>query len=126
MTIHDRDKYRDAAWDWGILDGCFGKGKIRPSDIDGVVERNGHFLFIEAKPPSKELSTGQSILFERLAAKPDITVLILWGEKEKPEEMWVVGFEKQTCTLQGVRRFCRSWYTFANCEVSQWAPEKER
>ena len=123
MTIQDRDKYRDAAWDWDILDGCFGKGKIRPSDIDGVVERNGHFLFLEAKPQGKELGTGQRILFERLAAKPDITVLVLWGEKEQPEEMWIVGFDKQPCTLEDVRHYCRRWFAFANREVAQWTKE---
>lgn len=111
MTIVDPNKYRDAAWDWGILNGCFGDGRIRPSDIDGVVEKGGHFLFIEAKPPGKPLGKGQELLFEALASlSPKVTVLVLWGEKEQPTEMWHVGHPRRSCSLQDVREFCRAWY----------------
>jgi len=34
--------------DWGFLDNSF-SGKIRVSDIDGIVEVNGHLLILEWK-----------------------------------------------------------------------------
>jgi hypothetical protein len=83
MTIRNKSAYMDALWDWGFLDDCFAYG-IKVSDIDGVVERNGHMLFIEAKPPKKKLSRGQLILFSNLA-RSGFCVMVLWGEPNKPE-----------------------------------------
>lgn len=114
MTITNKDKYRDAAWDWGILMDCFGDGNIRPSDIDGIVEKNHHFLFIEAKPRDKEIATGQAILFQHLARLPRVTVLILWGNVDDPTVMETVGLARpQSCSLEDVRHFCGVWYSHA-------------
>jgi hypothetical protein len=41
MTINKLDAYVAGLWDWVCLDGCFGDTKIRPTDIDGLVERRG-------------------------------------------------------------------------------------
>lgn len=87
---------------------------IRPSDVDGIVEKHGHFLFLEAKPPNKELSTGQRIVFENLARLPGTTVVVLWGQPAKPIRMWVVGEQPRTCNIEDVRTFCQMWYDFAN------------
>jgi len=129
MPIIDRNKYRDAAWNWDILGGCFA-GKIRPCDIDGVVERRGHFLFIEAKPPRKAISSGQALMLCRLAELPKVTVLIIWGETDQPEEMQVVGELAKRCTLQDVRQFCKDWYERAEQDADspcaeQWVPKGE-
>ena len=51
MTINDPVKFCAGLWDWGILNGCFGDTLIKPTDIDGFVERNGKFLFFETKSP---------------------------------------------------------------------------
>ncbi len=114
MGIKNRDAYRDAAWDWDWLKGCFGSGLIRPSDIDGVVERHGAFLFLEAKPAGKEIGMGQRILLEALARLPQVTVLILWGEPEKPGEMEVIGRKRVQCDRDDVIAFCRHWFDRAN------------
>lgn len=50
--------------------------KIRPTDIDGVVEINNHFLFLEQKGEGVPVPAGQLLMFKRLAAKPNITVVI--------------------------------------------------
>ena len=51
---------------WEIFNECFIPTKIKITDIDGVVERNGWFLFIELKERKKEIPTGQHILFEKI------------------------------------------------------------
>ena len=113
--LRDRNKYRDAAWDWSILEGCFG-GRIRPSDIDGIVERNGKFLVLEAKPPGYVFRGGQSILFKRLAQQSNFTVLVLWGEVNQPTAMQVWGEKQQACSLTDVRAFCQGWFDWADAQ----------
>ncbi len=64
--------------DWAIFNECFSPTKIKISDIDGVVEHNGWFLFIEVKQYNKKIPQGQDILFEKLTEISDrITVLLL-------------------------------------------------
>lgn len=84
MAIRHIEEYTRAIWDWGWLDPCFAPTRIRVSDIDGVVERGGHVLFLEAKGirPSGELvelTTGQKILHKRLLATGCISIIVLWG-----------------------------------------------
>jgi hypothetical protein len=118
MTIQNKKAFLDALWDWGFLDECFARG-IRISDIDGAVERNGHLLFIEAKPLGKQLSTGQSIMFSQLASN-GFTVLILWGECNKPVEMmiWIPHqanpLKKRDADEAKVKEFVRKWFTWAD------------
>lgn len=50
--------------------------KIRPTDVDGVVEINGHFLFLEEKGPGVMLQFGQMLMFRRLAERPNVTVVV--------------------------------------------------
>ena len=59
-------------------------GNCSPSDIDGVIERNGHVLLIEWKTGHADIPTGQHITFETFAFKRGIPVLVIWGE---PREM---------------------------------------
>lgn len=49
---------------------------IRPTDIDGVVEINGSFLFLEEKGPGVPLQFGQMLMFRRLAERPNVTVVV--------------------------------------------------
>lgn len=108
----------DALWDWGFLDDCFKRG-IRVSDVDGAVERNGHVLFIEAKPPNKELSVGQSIMFSQLAQN-GFSVLILWGETNKPQEMmiWIPHqanpLKRRKTDETAIKEIVRKWFVWAD------------
>ena len=117
--IKSRVKAAEALWDWGMFDGCFGKSKIAASDIDGVIERKHHFLFIEGKPLMSNgrivpLKRGQKLTYERLSMKPDCTVLLLWGEPSQPGKMQdIVGgaYSKLVdCTVEDVREFVSNWY----------------
>lgn len=87
MTINNEKVFLDGLWDWGCLDGCFGETKIAPTDIDGFVERNGHFLVLETKHPNTRIPYGQEITFKEMIKTGLFTVVIIWGEKNIPEEI---------------------------------------
>ena len=121
-TFNHQCKHQDGCWiatnaaPFGLLQDCFG-GKIRPTDIDGVVERNGEFLFFEWKRNYIPLPTGQRILFERLSAKPGITVFVVWHDTDAPGSITKAGLfkngrykgEKET-DLTGLRKACSQWF----------------
>lgn len=72
---------RNALTDWAIFNECFSPTRIMISDIDGVVERYGQFLFIEVKQNKKSIPAGQKILFENLTRNaPHISVLVLFAD----------------------------------------------
>ncbi|HEY9408622.1 MAG TPA: hypothetical protein VIP77_03485 [Jiangellaceae bacterium] len=50
-------------------------GKVRPTDVDGMVEINDHFLFIEEKKPTESWDDGQRIALKRLSRRERVTVL---------------------------------------------------
>jgi len=69
----------------GAFDDCF-PGKIGMSDVDGVVEISGHFLFLEWKAEGGSVSTGQRIMYERLTALSDkMTVIVVNGHPRTME-----------------------------------------
>lgn len=113
MTINNWEKYKATHWDWACLDGCFDRG-ISPSDVDGIVEVNGKFLLLETKSPTARLSTGQHRMFNNFPG----TVLVIWGEPEKPEEMMSIFHGKSqrrnAATLSGVRDFVGRWFRWAD------------
>ena len=71
---------------WAVFNECFAGTRIRITDVDGVVERNGKFLFIEVKQNTKTILTGQKILFEKLTENaPHISVLLLYAHNVSKE-----------------------------------------
>lgn len=109
MTIQNDEAFLAGLWDWAIVGRCFG-GKIVPTDIDGIVERNGHFLVIEAKSKDARVPNGQAIMFSRLTALKEFTVVIVWGDKNNPVKMQVWGEEQKVATLEDFQKFCQNWY----------------
>jgi len=120
MTINNPDAYVAGIWDWGILGGCFGQTKIEPADVDGLVERNGKFLLIEAKGPTADLKQGQRITYEALQKTGVFSILIVWGDTNKPErmELWTrsdkVIYNK--AGLQKFREIVSKWFAWADGE----------
>ena len=120
MNLRSRDAYRDAAWDWSCLDGCFG-GRIRPTDIDGAVERRGHLLFLEAKSEDGLIPTGQEILFKSLSRKPFVDVVVFFGKRE-PElvvnriEVFRAGKRHvvPSASLDRLRKMVSAWFQHAD------------
>jgi len=82
--------YRDSLPDWTPLNDCFPRAGIRVSDIDGMVEVSGHFLFIEWKHPNLDVPEGQLRALQRLSNLPRCTVLIVWGVTTSNPEKWQV------------------------------------
>ena len=63
-----------------------------PSDIDGVIERNGVFLFMEWKRPLEDMKVGQEKMLISLAKKPDVFVVRITGEQSE-SMTHIYGFE---------------------------------
>lgn len=59
---------------WDDLIECFPRG-IRPTDIDGMVEINDHFLFLEEKCAGKGPDEGQRRALQRLASRSGVMVV---------------------------------------------------
>lgn len=114
MTINNPTKFLETIWDWGILDGCFGETRIRPTDVDGLVERNHHYLLLEAKSPGVEVSAGQMRTYENFVQDAPATVIIIWGETNRPERLRVftkhINQEFNPANLQKLRDIVTEWY----------------
>lgn len=117
MTINSAHRYLDGVWDWGILDGCFGDSKVRPMDVDGYIERNGHKLFLECKAPGVELSHAQFSALRSLVTDGH-SLLILWGHRDQPTKLrLLVGRTDRTeedIALGRVRQIIGQWYAWAD------------
>ena len=121
MTIRNIDKFVESIQDWAILDGCFGSTKIKPSDIDGFVERCGVCLFLEGKGTEAHLTEGQAIAYRTLARQGN-TVIVFWGRDRNISRMRVItpsdlGVVKPA-TLDDLRQVVSRWYAEANRKVA--------
>lgn len=78
---------------WDEYIECFPRG-IRPTDIDGMVEVDGRFLFMEEKGQGVPLPEGQRVALLRLAKFHDVTVVIFRpGRKSELEALIFDGSE---------------------------------
>lgn len=129
MTIQDPYAFVRNLWDWACLDGCFGDTPIKPTDIDGVIERNGFFLFLETKEPGVPVKKGQRIFYTALAQKPGVSVFIVWGHPGKPEALQIFannGISRPyTCDLDKLRLFVARWFLLAERHVNLRIHEHE-
>lgn len=118
MTINDPASYVAGLWDWAVLDGCFGQTRIRPTDIDGEVERNGWFLRLETKAPGAGIPEGQMRTFRQLIAIGRFTILVVWGRKGKPEKLRIMrpGQDDvmEPATLEDLRHEVAKWFRAAD------------
>ena len=120
MTIQSKEKFMDALWDWGILKGCFGSTKIEPSDVDGLVERNGHFLILEAKNPGVKIKQGQWWTLNALRNTGFFTAIIVWGKANQPEMMQILYpkpyeiKQPQAADINVFRRVVAGWFKYAD------------
>jgi len=118
MTINDPVKFCAGLWDWGILDGCFGETKIKPTDIDGFVERKGNFLWLETKALGAQIPYGQQLVFDALIKIDCFTVMVIWGNTDDPKEIQIMTrsqiFRKQSCDLKKFRDWVSRWYKWVD------------
>lgn len=64
-------------------------GKIVPSNVDMVIERNGYFLIGEWKRENERISMGQNILLRQLA-KLDTKFIVLIIQGHSDDDVLVV------------------------------------
>lgn len=87
----------DGVFEWDWLESAF-TGKIKPMDIDAIIERKGYFLCFETKDIGVEIPDGQRFLFTRLIKLlPErITLFILRGKtKDTIKGMVMWGYNKK-------------------------------
>lgn len=100
-----------------MLDGCFGATRITPSDVDGIVERNGEFLILEGKLGGA-VSYGQRRMYENLSRRLACPLLYLWGQPNdiRRWEVWNKGKlqYKGDTSNERVRDYVRRWFNYVN------------
>ncbi len=121
--------FREQLWDWAFLNDCFGRSTIRVGDLDGIVERHGHFLILDGKhlgrTQCRAVSEGQGRLYKRLAVAGG-TVLVFHGtppDEVKWLRQWLppVGTSlkarfvpERSCTTDQLRSLVADWYALAD------------
>lgn len=114
-NIRDRETVAERLWDWEFLNDVL-PGKIRPMDIDGIIERKGYFLVLEGKPLNATIKTGQRITLEQLGKRERFSVLILYGEPGRPQEMKLLGYHDEAvkCNKKDVKELVEKWVKRVN------------
>lgn len=120
MTIQNPQEYVNNIWDWAILRGCFGDTRIEPTDIDGLVERNGYLLLMETKAPGVEIKQGQRITHSALVETGAFAVFNIWGRVNQPQHIqahtrWKLE-EPSPCDLASFRARVAAWFAWANAQ----------
>lgn len=112
--------------EWWWLSGTFGNPDVVPCNVDGMVERNGYFLFLERKQMGERMSGGQHLALKRMALLRDCTVVVVWfdyqiGQREEPEVRLaqIMGHHLRPveCDTELFNRLCAHWWHRANARV---------
>jgi hypothetical protein len=92
-----------------------------PSNVDGILERNGQFLILEWKRPGEKVSDGQRIMLQALASKPSFMVVIIYGNTDTEtiiDSYWLLTPEgkpvKTGIGFESFKQFYRDWYALAD------------
>ena len=95
--------------------------QLVPSNVDGILERNGQFLILEWKRPKEKVSEGQRIMLQALAAKPSFMVVIVYGNTDNEtvvDSYWLLTPEgkpvKSGVGFESFKEFYRQWYELAD------------
>jgi len=110
---------------FGDLNTAF-DGRIAFSDIDAVVEKNNHFLFLEWKTTEKEprMSEGQNRLYLALSSLKDTTVVVVSGSPGQGPVHGVMVYSKGKrgtwgpTDRRGLRLRISAWYSRAKSNRS--------
>jgi hypothetical protein len=128
-NIRNLEVFVSTLWPYDIFNDCL-PGKIKFSDLDGIIERNGSIFILETKriETKVELKTvngkttiveresyfvpeGQTIMFDALSKKEDFTIIVVWyKEKGKPEKAKVWGkTDIFDCDLNLLKKHIKDW-----------------
>ncbi|MFW9991931.1 MAG: hypothetical protein ACFFD4_07705 [Candidatus Odinarchaeota archaeon] len=79
-------------------------------DLDGIIERNGKFLVIEAKGSYKEVGGGQAKMFDAMVQTGYFTVIVVRGPTNKPREMRTWPSYWIPCNMKIFREAVMKWF----------------
>jgi hypothetical protein len=123
-NLRNPKDWRNSFWDWTFYNECFAPTRIRLTDIDGFVERQGNFLILETKRPGAILPEGQRIMFKRMAKTGLFTIFIIWGPTNIPQEIiqitQSIWTSPKKCNTAILKRMIREW--FENASYSNYSP----
>ena len=92
-----------------------------PSNVDGIAERNGHFLIMEWKRDAEKVSEGQKRLLQALASNPRFMVVIIYGNTDDGtviDSYWLLTPEgkpvKVGIGFESFKEFYKDWYILAD------------
>ena len=92
-----------------------------PSNVDGIAERNGHFLIMEWKRDAEKVSEGQKRLLQALAFNPRFMVVIIYGNTDDGtliDSYWLLTPEgkpvKTGIGFESFKQFYKDWYILAD------------
>lgn len=121
----------DGVFEWDFLDECFAPTKIKPMDLDAIIERHGHFLVFETKPERTQgFPKGQAITLKALHKVGCFSIIVLYGktkdtitkiyvypESGTPERIKFENAEK------AVKIITKAWFDFANGKIDSFKNE---
>lgn len=84
MVLKSLTNYDNSLWDWDIVNDVL-PGRIRMSDVEGIVEISDQFLLVEGKFPGTAIPEGQARLHAALRRTGVFTVVYIWGKKTDDE-----------------------------------------
>ena len=92
-----------------------------PSNVDGIAERNGHFLIMEWKRDAEKVSEGQKRLLQALASNSRFMVVIIYGNTDDGtiiDSYWLLTPEgtpvKTGIGFESFKEFYKDWYILAD------------
>ena len=92
-----------------------------PSNVDGIAERNGHFLIMEWKRDAEKVSEGQKRLLQALASNPRFMVVIIYGNTDDGtviDSYWLLTPEgkpvKTGIGFESFKQFYKDWYILSD------------
>ena len=92
-----------------------------PSNVDGIAERNGHFLIMEWKRDAEKVSEGQKRLLQALASNSRFMVVIIYGNTDDGtviDSYWLLTPEgkpvKVGIGFKSFKEFYKDWYILAD------------
>ena len=111
-NIRHLEHYLANIWDWSFLNDCFGATNIRVGDIDGFVERRGHFLYLEVKRLGSPIEKGQAISLNALARQKNSAVLVIWGPRNRPKfyKWWGEKYAVHPADEETIRKLVARWF----------------
>ena len=94
--------------------------KLLPSNVDGIIERNGHFLVMEWKRLNESMNEGQKILLRSLSNTPKMIVLLIEGDTDNGmnvSKIYKIQNDKLIAKghcLDDLKWLIQIWYDHAN------------